>query len=109
MARHITASLTERVLDDVIEALREVRRFEFVVSTATGTVGTMHTALYRGAPFLELDPRFVLEILVPDDDAPMVADLIGANASADTSDALIWIVPLADVVDVRTGSRSLEE
>ncbi|MEL7566643.1 MAG: P-II family nitrogen regulator [Dehalobacterium sp.] len=56
-----------------------------------------------------LIPKRMLDILVKDEDVPMVVDtIIKANKEEHAGDGKIFILPLLDVMRVRTGERGEE-
>jgi len=69
-----------------------------------------HTEVYRGAEYtVELLPKVRLEILVDDEDADDVFDVIvRAARTGKIGDGKVWQVPVESVVRVRTGERGQE-
>ena len=66
-----------------------------------------HTEVYRGAEYtVDLVPKVRLEVLVEDDDADSVAEVIVKSAQTGRiGDGKVWISPIDAVVRVRTGER----
>jgi nitrogen regulatory protein P-II 1 len=69
-----------------------------------------HTEVYRGAEYtVELLPKVRLEVLVDDEDADDVIDVIvGAARTGKIGDGKVWSTPVETVVRVRTGERGQE-
>jgi nitrogen regulatory protein P-II 1 len=69
-----------------------------------------HTEVYRGAEYtVELLPKVRLEILVDDEDADDVVDVIvRAARTGKIGDGKVWQIPVESVVRVRTGERGQE-
>jgi nitrogen regulatory protein P-II 1 len=68
-----------------------------------------HTEVYRGAEYkVDLVPKSKLEILVDDPDVEKVVDaVVKAAQTGKIGDGKVWIVPVEDVVRVRTEERGL--
>jgi nitrogen regulatory protein P-II 1 len=66
-----------------------------------------HTEVYRGAEYtVDLVPKVRLEVLVEDDDAEDVMEVIVKSAQTGRiGDGKVWSVPVDAVVRVRTGER----
>jgi len=66
-----------------------------------------HTELYRGAEYsVDFLPKVRLEILVPDDKAVKVVELITESArTGKIGDGKIFVTPVDDVIRIRTGER----
>ena len=66
-----------------------------------------HTEVYRGAEYtVDLVPKVRLEVLVADEDAEAVVDVIvGAAQTGRIGDGKVWTVPVETVARVRTGER----
>jgi len=66
-----------------------------------------HTEVYRGAEYtVELLPKVRLEILVDDEDAEDVVDVIvRAARTGKIGDGKVWATSVESVVRVRTGER----
>ena len=69
-----------------------------------------HTEVYRGAEYtVDLVPRCALEVLVDDEDADDVIDVIVKSAQTGRiGDGKVWSVPVETVVRVRTGERGVD-
>ena len=66
-----------------------------------------HPEVYRGAEYtVDLVPKVRLEVLVADEDAEAVVDVIvGAAQTGRIGDGKVWTVPVETVARVRTGER----
>jgi nitrogen regulatory protein P-II 1 len=66
-----------------------------------------HTETYRGAEYtVDLVPKVQIEVLVEDDQAQAVVDKILETAQTGRiGDGKVWILPVEDVVRIRTGER----
>lgn len=106
--RLITAVLKPHKLGDVKEALQAAGITGMTVSEAQGHGRQRgHTEVYRGAEYqVDFLPKVRLEVLVDDDQADHVVDLIVNSAqSGKIGDGKVWVVPVEEVVRVRTGER----
>lgn len=106
--RLITAVLKPHKLGDVKEALQAAGITGMTVSEAQGHGRQRgHTEVYRGAEYqVDFLPKVRLEVVVDDDQADHVLDLIVAAAqSGKIGDGKVWVVPVEEVVRVRTGER----
>ena len=66
-----------------------------------------HTEVYRGNEFtVDLIPKTKIEVAVTDEMLPKVIETISKTAhTASVGDGKIFILPLEDVVRIRTGER----
>ena len=64
-----------------------------------------HTEVYRGAEYvIDFVPKVKLEILVDDDEGQRVADeIVEAARTGKIGDGKVWILPVDDVIRIRTG------
>ena len=98
-------------LDDVKNALEAYGISGLTVSEASGYGRQRgHTEVYRGAEYtVDLVPKVRVEVLVDDDDADSVADVIVKSAQTGRiGDGKVWMVPVESVIRVRTGERGPE-
>ena len=106
--RLVTAIIKPFKLDDVKEALQTFGISGLTVSEVSG-YGRQggHTEVYRGAEYtVDLIPKLRLEIVVDDEDAADVVNLIVKSAATGKiGDGKVWTVPVDDLVRVRTGER----
>ncbi len=69
-----------------------------------------HTEVYRGAEYtVDLVPKVRIEVVVDDGDVTDVVEAIVQSArTGKIGDGKVWVLPLEDVVRVRTGERGTE-
>ena len=107
----ITAVIKPHRLDEVKAALQAFGVHGLTVTEASGYGRQRgHTEVYRGAEYtVDLVPKVRLEVLVADDDASDVIDVLVKSArTGRIGDGKVWSVPVDDVVRVRTGERGAE-
>lgn len=107
----ITAILKPFKLDEVKEALQAAGVTGMTVSEASGFGRQRgHTEVYRGAEYtVDLVPKVRLEVLVDDNDAAAIVDVIVKAASTGSiGDGKVWTTPVDSIVRVRTGERGSE-
>ena len=107
----VTAVIKPFKLDEVRAALLAFGVQGMTVSESSGYGRQRgHTEVYRGAEYtVELLPKVRLEILVDDEDADDVIDVIvRAARTGKIGDGKVWSVPVETVVRVRTGERGQE-
>ncbi|HZU71220.1 MAG TPA: P-II family nitrogen regulator [Acidimicrobiales bacterium] len=104
----IVAVIKPFKLADVKESLIKLGVQGMTLSEAQGFGRQRgHTEVYRGAEYtVDFLPKLRVEVLVEDDRAPDVVEAIVANAATGKiGDGKVWIVPVENVVRVRTGER----
>jgi nitrogen regulatory protein P-II 1 len=104
--KKIEAIIKPFKLDEVKEALSKRGVSGMTVSEVKGFGRQKgHTEVYRGAEYVvDLLPKVKLEILVPDDQvAPTVETLVDAARTGRIGDGKIFVLPVQDVVRIRTG------
>jgi nitrogen regulatory protein P-II 1 len=107
----VTAIIKPHMLDEVKSALESFGVEGMTVSEASGFGRQRgHTEVYRGAEYtVDLVPKVRLEVLVGDDDASDIIDVLVKSArTGRIGDGKVWSVPVDDVVRVRTGERGPE-
>lgn len=95
-------------LDDVKEALNEVGVTGITVTEVKGHGRQKgHTELYRGAEYVvDFIPKAKLEIIVPDDRVTDVVNaILNAAKTSKIGDGKIFVLPVDDVIRIRTGER----
>jgi nitrogen regulatory protein P-II 1 len=95
-------------LDEVKEALQKAGVQGLTAVDARGFGRQRgHTELYRGAEYqVDFVPKTRLEVLVDDDQVSEVVDAIETSARTDSiGDGKIWVVPLEQVLRIRTGEK----
>jgi len=106
--RLITAVIKPFKLDDVKKALESFGVHGLTVTEASGYGRQKgHTEVYRGAEYaVDLVPKVKVEVLVDDDDAEDVVEVIvKAAQTGRIGDGKVWSIPVETVVRVRTGER----
>ncbi|CAN5781981.1 nitrogen regulatory protein P-II [soil metagenome] len=107
----ITAIIKPFKLDDVKDALKGIGVVGLTVTEVRG-FGRQggHTETYRGTEYqIDFVPKVKLEIIVDDEIADAVVDAVLAAARTDKiGDGKIWVVPLTDLVRIRTGERGTD-
>ncbi len=104
----ITAVIKPFKLDDVKNALEAYGIHGLTVSEASGYGRQRgHTEVYRGAEYtVDLVPKVRVEVLVEDDDADSVVDVVIKSAQTGRiGDGKVWMIPVETVARVRTGER----
>jgi nitrogen regulatory protein P-II 1 len=104
----VTAIIKPFKLEDVKSALEAYGIHGLTISEASGYGRQRgHTEVYRGAEYtVDLVPKVRIEVLVEDDDAAAVVDVITKSAQTGRiGDGKVWTVPVETVVRVRTGER----
>jgi nitrogen regulatory protein P-II 1 len=102
----VTAIIKPFKLDDVKTALEAYGMQGLTVSEASGYGRQRgHTEVYRGAEYtVDLVPKVRVEVLVDDDDAESVVEVIvKSSQTGRIGDGKVWVVPVDSVVRVRTG------
>ena len=107
----VTAIIKPFKLDDVKAALETYGVKGLTVSEASGYGRQKgHTEVYRGAEYtVDLVPKVRVEVLVDDADAgDLVEVVVKAAQTGRIGDGKVWVVPIDDVVRVRTGERGID-
>jgi nitrogen regulatory protein P-II 1 len=98
-------------LDDVKDLLKDLGVQGLTVTEVQGFGRQRgHTEVYRGAEYtIDLVPKLRIEVVVNDSDVSDVVEAIVTSArTGKIGDGKVWVVPLEDVVRVRTGERGSE-
>lgn len=106
--RLVTAIIKPFKLEDVKAALEAYGIHGMTLSEASGFGRQRgHTEVYRGAEYtVDMVPKVRIEVLVEDDDASAVVDVITKSAQTGRiGDGKVWTVPVDSIVRVRTGER----
>jgi nitrogen regulatory protein P-II 1 len=107
----VTAVIKPHQLDAVKEALRAMDVSGMTVGEVQGYGRQKgHTEVYRGAEYtVDLVPKVRVEVLVEDDDAQDVIEVIvKSSQTGRIGDGKVWSVPVDTVVRVRTGERGAD-
>ena len=109
--KKIEAIIKPFKLDEVKEALHEIGIQGMTVTEVKGFGRQKgHTELYRGAEYVvDFLPKIKIEIAVADDTADKVVEAIVAAANTGRiGDGKIFVLPMEEVVRIRTGERGPE-
>ncbi len=107
--KKIEAIIREEKLDAVKKALEEKSYYGMTVSEVSGRGKQKGIPLqWRVGEYrVDLLPKLKIELVVLDEDVPVVIDAILSNArTGDTGDGKIFVLPVETVVRVRTGDRN---
>ncbi|MDA8081070.1 MAG: P-II family nitrogen regulator [Actinomycetota bacterium] len=107
----IVAVIKPFKLDDVKEALDRLEIKGMTVNEAQGYGRQSgHSEVYRGAEYqVSFVPKVRIEIAVDDAMADQVVDTIVAAAqTGKIGDGKIWVVPIDELVRVRTNERGTD-
>ncbi len=98
-------------LDEVKDALKGIGVAGLTLSEVQG-FGRQggHTETYRGAEYkIDLVPKIRLDVLVDDARVHEVVETVVAAARTGTiGDGKVWVVPIEEVVRIRTGERGAD-
>jgi nitrogen regulatory protein P-II 1 len=109
--RKVEAIIKPFKLDEVKEALHEIGIQGMTVTEVKGFGRQKgHTELYRGAEYVvDFLPKIKIEVAVPDEMAEKVAQaIVGAANTGRIGDGKIFILPMEEVIRIRTGERGPE-
>jgi nitrogen regulatory protein P-II 1 len=98
-------------LDDVKEALNDIGIKGMTISEVKGYGRQKgHTEIYRGAEYVvDFLPKIKLEIIVDADQVDTVIEsVIGAARTGKIGDGKIFVLPVEQIVRVRTGEIDRE-
>jgi len=104
----IVAIIKPFKLDEVKEALQEVGLQGITVSEARGFGRQKgHTELYRGAEYIvDFLPKVKIEVVVEDKMVERTVEaIISAAKTGRIGDGKIFIMPIEDVIRIRTGEH----
>lgn len=104
--RKVEAIIKPFKLDEVKEALNEVGVQGITVSEVKGFGRQKgHTELYRGAEYVvDFIPKIKMEIIVSDELAAKVVEVIGESAKTGRiGDGKIFVTQIEEIVRIRTG------
>jgi len=104
----VEAIIREEKLDCVKKALEKESYFGMTVSEVIGRGRQKGISLqWRAGEFtVDLIPKIKLELVVLDEDADKIIDIIATNArTGETGDGKIFVLPVSNVVRIRTGDK----
>jgi nitrogen regulatory protein PII len=99
------------MLYDVTHALEDIGIVGMTIWEVKGHGRQMgHIEHYRGLETkVNLLPKLMLEIVVPDNDVEHIVETLTAAArTGEIGDGKIFLIPVGDVIRVRTGERGVE-
>ena len=106
--KKIEAIIRPHLLDAVKNALREIDVKGMTVSEVQGYGRQSgHTETYRGAEYqIDFIPKLKIEVIIPDEIEDAVVQVISKSAQTGKfGDGKIFILPINDVIRIRTGER----
>lgn len=109
--KKIEAIIKPFKLDDVKEALSELGIYGMTVTEVNGYGRQKgHKEIYRGAEYVvDFVPKIKLEIVVSDERADETVDTVrNAANSGKIGDGKIFILPVEQVIRVRTGETGID-
>jgi nitrogen regulatory protein P-II 1 len=109
--RKIEAVIKPFKLDEVKEALHGIGIQGMTVTEVRGFGRQKgHTELYRGAEYVvDFLPKIKLEIAVTDDMVDKVVEaIVSAANTGRIGDGKIFVLPMEEVIRIRTGERGSE-
>jgi nitrogen regulatory protein P-II 1 len=109
--KKIEAIIKPFKLDEVKEALAKQNIQGMTVSEVKGFGRQKgHTELYRGAEYVvDFLPKIKIELLVSDDQAVQAVETIMSTAKTGRiGDGKLFVMPVDEVVRIRTGERGAE-
>ena len=109
--KKIEAIIKPFKLDDVKEALNGIGIKGMTISEVKGYGRQKgHTEIYRGAEYvIDFLPKLKVEIIVPADQVDKVIEtIVTAAKTGKIGDGKIFVLPVEQVVRVRTGERGHE-
>ena len=109
--KKIEAIIKPFKLDEVKDALTNIGIHGMTVTEAKGFGRQKgHTELYRGAEYvIDFLPKLKIEVVVDDAQVEKVVEAImQAARTGRIGDGKIFIIPIEDVIRIRTGERGPE-
>jgi nitrogen regulatory protein P-II 1 len=109
--KQIEAIIKPFKLDEVKEALTKVGIQGMTITEVKGFGRQKgHTELYRGAEYsVDFLPKVKIQVLVPDEKASQVVDVILQTArTGKIGDGKIFVLPVEDVMRIRTGEKGAD-
>jgi len=106
--KKIESIIRPHLLDVVKSALQDVGAVGMTVSEVKGFGRQKgHTETYRGTEYkIDLLPKVKVEVVLPDEIVESaVAAILKAARTGKFGDGKVFVIPLDDVVRIRTGER----
>ena len=104
----VTAIVKPFTLGDIKAALERLGVLGMTVSEVQGYGRQSgHTETYRGAEYqIDFIPKLKIEVIIPDEIEDAVVQAISKSAKTGKfGDGKIFILPIKDVIRIRTGER----
>ena len=104
----VTAIIKPFKLDEVRDALLKIGVHGMTITEVKGYGRQKgHTEIYRGAEYvINFLPKIRVEVAVSTEQTDEVVAVMGAAArTGKIGDGKVWVVPVEEVVRVRTGER----
>jgi nitrogen regulatory protein P-II 1 len=108
MLKKVEAIIKPFKLDDVKEALNAVGIQGLTITEVRGFGRQRgHTELYRGSEYVvDFLPKVKIEVVVPEAQAEEVVQaIVGAARTGRIGDGKVFVIPVEDIVRIRTGER----
>jgi nitrogen regulatory protein P-II 1 len=109
--KKIEAIIKPFKLDDVKEALNGIGIKGMTISEVRGYGRQKgHTEIYRGAEYIiDFQPKLKIEIILKAEQVDLVVDtILHAAGTGKIGDGKIFVLPVEQVIRVRTGERGQE-
>ncbi len=109
--KKIEAIIKPFKLDEVKEALQEIGLQGITVTEARGFGRQKgHTELYRGAEYVvDFLPKVKIEVVIEDNMVDKVVEaIINAARTGRIGDGKIFIMPIDEVIRIRTGEKGAD-
>jgi nitrogen regulatory protein P-II 1 len=106
--RKLEAIIRPHLLDAVRSALQEIEVIGMTISEVQGYGRQRgHTETYRGTEYkIEFIPKIKIEVIVPDEiEDSAIQAIIKTARTGKFGDGKIFVLPLEDVIRIRTGER----
>ncbi len=106
--KKIEAIIKPFKLDEVKDALVEIGIGGMTVTEVRGFGQQKgHTEIYRGTEYvIDFLPKIKIEVIVKDEDVEKVVEtIIKAAQTGRVGDGKIFVIPVEDVIRIRTGER----
>jgi nitrogen regulatory protein P-II 1 len=106
--KKIEAIIRPHLVDAVRNSLHEVNVAGMTISEVQGYGRQRgHTETYRGTEYqIEFIPKIKIEVIIPDEiEDSVVQAIVKAAATGKFGDGKIFVVPVEDVIRIRTGER----
>jgi nitrogen regulatory protein P-II 1 len=107
----ITAIVRPHKVSDVLNAVQTFGFHGMTVSEVSGFGKQRgHTEIYRGAEYAnEFQPKAKIELVAHDEEVAELMQLIrSAAATGRIGDGKIWVLPLSELLRVRTAERGID-